>query len=159
MNVYRLKLPLWLGAGLFGAAACAVVLWAGCWPPASGSPGPSGSAPADSGFEQPLRSGRPLADYQAVWQRNVRIQLVKPPPPPPPPPAAPPPRLNLKLAATMIEPGFTRATIVDAAGKSHLTQVGDTIGGVRIKTISEGSVVVVFAGREQTLRVERSASR
>ena len=159
MNVHRLRLPLWLAAGFFGAAAVAAALWAVFWPVEAGMPELPAGASARAVAEESSEIPRPLEDYAAIWQREVRAKLyeqtvITPPEPPPPRP-----KLNLKLAGTMVEPGFTCATFIDAAGKTHLKRVGETIAGARVKSIADGRVTVVFAGGELTLRVERSSPR
>jgi len=158
MNVYRLKLPLWLAAGLFGASAVAAALWAVFWPVEAGAPELLASASGRAVAEESPEIRRPLEDYAVIWQREVRAKLyeqtvITPPAPPPPRP-----KLDLKLAGTMVEPGFTCATFIDAAGKTHLKRAGETIAGARVKSISDGSVTVIFAGTELTLKVERKAA-
>jgi hypothetical protein len=158
MNVYRLKAPLWLAASAFAVAAVGVVLHAALWPvepPARQSVTvPASPADPDAGAEQ----DRPLDYYAAIWQRDLRAALYEEPKVVPPPPPPPTPKLHLKLTATMVEPGFTYASFTDGAGRTHLKRVGEVIEGAQVKSISDGSVTLILAGIEVTLKVEKKVA-
>jgi type II secretory pathway component PulC len=102
---------------------------------------------------------RPLDHYAVIWQRPLRRPLYDPKPVVEIKAKAPEPMLAIRLRGTVIEEGFSYAILTDAKGKVVLARVGRTVGGAQIKSISDGSVQVLFAGKLRTLKIQKPKSR
>ena len=132
----------------------ATIAWAARTPQAG--PGQSAQASGDQGAtSQPDAVSPRLADYAAIYQRDLRRPLfdprlvevvVKPPPAPKP---------TFTLTGTVTEPGFTYALFRTRAGETKLVSVGESVEGAEVLAIGENAATVSFAGQTLELTVQK----
>ena len=63
------------------------------------------------------------------------------------------------LGTGLTAEGFSYAMLADAKDNVKLRRVGQGLGGAEIKSISEGSIEVLFAGEVRTLTIQKPKSR
>jgi hypothetical protein len=64
----------------------------------------------------------------------------------------------VRLSGTIVEPGHSRALLVDAEGKMELKAVGERIGGVEVVEIGQDTCVVLYQGNRITLKIDKQGA-
>jgi hypothetical protein len=163
MTPRRIRLALSAFA-VTAAGLAALVLVSGYFAPydagAPAAPGPATAAaarPAGQAGAVPA-----LAEFEKLWDIDLRRPLVDPPPAVaaaaaiarPPAGVAP---VGLKLAGTVVEPGHSVAVFVNAAGRSELKSVGDKAGAAEVVDIQSDRVTLRYGGAPVTLKVQKES--
>ena len=154
------KRSLW-AVNLLAAAGIGLCVWAAVALPLTVAPGDLAEgdavAKANPGDPQRIDAPRPLDDYRAIYQRDLRKPLYDPKPVevkrPKPPPPKPERKLAVTLVGTAVDPGSTYGFFRDKGGKVSLVGVGEKIADAEVSEISDGTAVVRFDGRVITLKV------
>lgn len=146
-----------LCAALAAALAASVAALA-LTPLDAGTPGAASveSPVADNNAVEP--AARPLKDYEIVWKRNLLAPLYDAAPVVAVKAPAPPPKLPVTLLGTVVEPGHTYGMFRDKDGRTKFVRVGQSIDGAEVKTITGDGATVLFAGREITLKAEKTTA-
>lgn len=151
----RLCRVLWAVAGslLLADLAVAIVTLS------NRSPSRAMSSPvlAQPAVEVPKAGGATgtLAQYAAVWQRDVSADFTPPPPPKPEPKPEPPPPPNLTLKALLRDSQRPVAIVAGPDGQPVVLPWGIEHHGLRLIEVQPRAAVVGYEG--QTLRLELSA--
>jgi len=94
-----------------------------------------------------------LADYAAIYRRDLRKPLVDPKPVAPTVRLRrPKPKMTVTLVGTAVEPGFTYAMFRTRGHGTKLVRVGETIEGVEVLSVATDSARVRFAGEVRELK-------
>jgi hypothetical protein len=147
---------LLLASAIVFAAGSVLAIWLAVQPLSLGQSAPSAPKPAATAAQN--ASIIQLQQFANTFDLDLRRPLYDPPPPAPviTPPAPPPPPLALQLTGTVIEPGHSRAILVDPSGKVTILAVGGTMAQVTIISIDQRSVQVQYLGRTITLTVPKA---
>lgn len=159
MTLRQRKHVLWtLNAAL--AAALAVCVAALAFSPLDAGPADAGNRgrPTTGPKDEQHKTG-PMSAYAGIYRRDLRKPLYDVKPAPVVKPAKPKPRMTVTLVGTALEPGFTYGMFRTKSGATKFVSVGETIEGVEVLEISEGSAKVRFAGEVLTLKTSKGGKR
>jgi hypothetical protein len=157
MNLYSTKRALWAAGAVLAASIVGVAAFSLFWPVGVDAWQAAPTPEAAEGAGSTLQQVPPLPRYAAIWQRDLRRPLYDEAPPAVAP--RPRPALRARLIGTAVEPGFACAFFATGKGKTVTRGVGETVEGAEIKSISDGSVTLLFAGEQLTLNVEKKEGR
>ena len=142
-------------------AAVGTVVWAVRTPTAVSDTATNPTAGKETTSTVAGRNARGVPELSALMAAaavDLRKPLYDVPPPPPavaaPPP--PPPPLNVKLAGTVVEEGYSRAILVNPEGRTEFKRIGERSGDAEVLQIQPGKVTVRYHGEPIELTVERS---
>ena len=153
MNAYRVKTVLWLASIALAALVVLAAVRLALWPVRIGATNPQAAPSRDVEASGAGNEAHPLEHYAVTWQRDLRRPLYDPPPIVAPKRARP--ELKIRLTGTVVEPGFTYALFATGDGKTVLARVGQKVEGAEVKSISDASVTVLFAGEMLKLKVQK----
>lgn len=108
--------------------------------------------------EPPSDEEATLSQFQSIWTRDLRQQLIKPklkakPKPKPPPP--PPPVKLPKLVATFVEEGQAWGLFVDNRGAQRVLAATGKIDDFQIARVAPGTAKLTRHGKSYTVNVDK----
>lgn len=167
MNVRRARFGLYALTAAFGLGTAAELLWGlVVFDPQVPVPDRIRAAPAAARNEAaPEETVPERSEFAPLWETRLRPPLYEPQRPQPENGAEEPERdpLNVKLAATMIEPGRSFAVFRLPGPKIQVRGVGEAVGRApRTATLLEvrpDRVVLSYGDRRMTLQLERPGGR
>lgn len=116
-------------------------------------PHSSGSSPTTAPVEQQTVLP-PLQSFRAAYLVDLQRPLYDAPRKSPVAVQQP---LQIRLAGTIMDPGFSRAVFAAPDGHTELKAVGEISSGARILTITDGSVTVLYNGQTSILHVNKGS--
>ncbi len=154
MGTRRIRSFLWLIAGLFVTATVFACLYGLVWSPVTLATAPSQPRSMSLSTTQPSYA-LTIADFQPLWNLQLRQPLFDPPPAPSPaPPVVKQPILTIKLAGIINEPGHCFAMFTMPDGQIEMKAVGDRCGDAEVVSIEDNVVNVRFNGQTIKLRLQ-----
>ncbi len=154
MTSRRIKFLLWLVTGIFAVASAFAAIYGLFLSPPALAKGETKPRQSNLSTTQPAYA-LTLADFQPLWNLQLRQPLFDPPPAPAPAPqAVKAPTLAIKLAGIINEPGHSFAMFTMPDGQIEMKAVGDRCGDVEVLSIEENTVSVRFNGQTVKLKLQ-----